>query len=154
MNKRHIFRALTAILACSILSAGAIACGSGDAEDKLAQVEKTATQNLVDVELMKDRLDKAEEANTKLTERLDALEKSNQELTQSMLLGAMGGGATDMGAAYNAASEEQRQLVRTFLECPTLSGILGGSEKDAWATIESGAQNLTGLQAASALLCN
>ena len=181
MHKRHILRALIVILACSVLLAGALACGSGDDEavDELARVEGIATKNLVELEVIQARLDQMEEAdaNSALSDRVAALEAENQQLTHRIAVlegitsaagagmtgGAMTGAApSGLGAAYDAASDEDRTLVRDFLECSmkasgvdatTIAAMLPESEKMTWRDIEAGDSSIEQLQILRNVVC-
>ena len=181
MHKRHIMRALIVILACSVLLAGALACGDGDAEqeDELARIEGIATKNLVELEVIQARLEQMEEAaaNNALSDRMAALEAENQQLTHRIAVlegitsaagGGMPGGVTTgaapsgLGTAYDAASEEDRQVVREFLECSmkatdtdaaTIAAMLPISEKETWLAIESGESSIAEFQILRDFVC-
>ena len=181
MHKRHILRPLIVILACSVLLAGALACGDGDAEqeDELARVEGIATKNLVELEVIQARLSQMEEAeaNNALSDRVADLEAENQQLTHRIAVlegitsmagagmtgGAMTGAApSGLGAAFDAASDEDRKLVRDFLECTmkaagtddaTVATMLPESEKMTWRDIEDGGQTIESLQIMYNIVC-
>ena len=181
MHKRHIMRALIVILACSVLLAGALACGDGDAEqeDELARIEGIATKNLVELEVIQARLEQMEEAaaNNALSDRMAALEAENQQLTHRIAVlegitsaagGGMPGGVTTgaapsgLGSAYDAASAEDRQLVLDFLECtmkaagaddPTIAAMLPESEMMTWTDIEDGSQSIEMLRIMHGVVC-
>ncbi|MXZ91937.1 MAG: hypothetical protein F4W95_03510 [Chloroflexi bacterium] len=181
MHKRHILRALIVILACSVLLVGALACGSGDGdeEDDLARIEGIATKNLVELEVIQARLEQMEEAeaNNALSDRIAALEAENQQLTHriavlegitSMAGAGMTGAAmteaapSGLGAAYDAASEEDRKLVRDFLECTmkaagtddaTIAAMIPESEKMTWQDIEDGGMSIEQLQILRNVVC-
>ena len=174
MHKRHILRALTVILACSVLLVGALACGAGDEEqeDELARVEGIATKNLVELEVIQARFVQAEEANEALSDRIADLEAENQQLTHRIAvlegITSMTGAAmtevapSGLGAAYDAASDEDRQLVRDFLECSmtasgvdatTIAAMLPESEKMTWRDIEAGDSSIEQLQILRNVVC-
>ena len=183
MRQLHIVRALLVILACSVVLAGALACRDGDEEkeDELARIDGIATNNLVELEVMQVRFAQAEETNAALSDRVAALEEENrqlkhrlsvlEELGSSIAAGAAaamaGAGATDaapsgLGAAYDAASEEDRQLVRDFLECAmkasgtdeaTIAAMLPESEKMTWRDIEAGDSSIEQLQLMRNIVC-
>ena len=173
MHKCHVLRALMLILACSVLMAGALACGNSDAEPdaELTRVEGIATKNLVELEVTQARLAQMEEANTALSDRIAALEGENQQLTHRIavlegITGAAGAGVaaavSALGAAYDAASDADRQLVREFLECTmkaggvdatTIAAMLPESEMMTWQDIDAGEQNIEQLQMMHSLVC-
>ncbi len=181
MHKRHILRALIVVIACSALLAGALACGNSDEEkeDELARVEGIATKNLVELEVIQARLTQMEEAdaNKALSDRVAALEAENQKLTHriavlegitSMAGAGMAAPAmteaapSGLGAAYDAASEEDRILVREFLECSmtasgvdatTIAAMLPESEKMTWRDIEAGDSSIEQIQILRNVVC-
>ena len=181
MHRRHMIRALIVVLACFLLSAGALACSNSDEEinESVARVESIATKNLVELEVMQARLSQMEEAeaNAALSDRVAALEGENQQLTHRVavlegITSAAGVGMTGtattgaapsgLGAAYDAASEEDRQLVRDFLECTmkasgtddaTIAAMLPDSEKMTWGDIDAGDQTIDQLQLLHSLVC-
>lgn len=181
MHKRHTLRALIAVLACSLLLAGALACGTGneDTEAELARIDGIATKNLVELEVIQARLSQMEEAdaNNDLSDRMADLEAANQQLKHRIAVlegitsaggaGTAGAATTaaapsGLGAAYDAASDEDRKLVRDFLECTmkaagtddaTITAMLSESEKMTWRDIEAGKQSVEQLQLLQGLLC-
>jgi len=181
MHKRHILRTLIVVVACSALLAGALACGDSDEEkeDELARVEGIATKNLVELEVIQARLSQMEEAdaNNALSDRIAALEAENQQLTHRIavlegITSAAGAGMTGaattaaapsgLGAAYDAASEDDRKLVRDFLECTmkaagtddaTIAAMIPESEKMTWRDIEEGGHTIESLQIMYSVVC-
>ena len=181
MHKRHTLRALIIILGCSVMLAGALACGTGGEEqaDELARVEGIATKNLVELEVIQARLSQMEEAeaNNALSDRIADLEAENQQLTHrlavlegitSMAGASITGAATTeaapsgLGAAFDAASDADRKLVRDFLECTmkaagtddaTVVAMLPESEKMTWRDIEGGDQTIESLQIMYSIVC-
>ena len=174
MRQRHILRALTVVLACFLLSAAALACMSGneETESELARINGIATKNLVELEVLQARLSQMEEANTALSDRVAALEGENQQLVHRIsvlegITGAAGAAITAaavsaLGAAYDAASDADRQLVREFLECTmkaggvdatTIAAMLPESEMMTWQNIDAGEQTIEQLQMMHSLVC-
>lgn len=179
MHKRHCLRPLIAVLACSLLLAGALACGNVDQEkeDRVARVEGIATKNLVELEVMQARLSQMEEANAALPDRIADLEAENQQLTHRIAVlegitsaggagmsgaGMAGAARSGLGDAYDTASEEDRQLVREFLECSMkatgtdaarIAEELPNSEKMTWQDIDDGAMSLEQVQLLHTVVC-
>lgn len=152
MPRRYIGRAVRLAAAAAlvvVLTAGALACGSGDEsaaaiqelERKLQQVEEQNTDTLIRLEVFEARVSQLEEQNGHLSGRVAQLEQDKEALLSTvtalaalapggadlvsgaagLVSGAMGGGSPEP-VTRETATEEQRQMVQQFAECGLKSG--------------------------------
>ena len=180
-----IRRSAIAILACTVLIAAATACFGGDdsTEADLQRVDQLASSNLIEMEVLKARITRLEEINETLSDRIAQMEGENKELTHRVAvleeigatvvasLTAAGSRSaapaaaqpSGLGAAYDAASDEDRQMVREFLECAmkasgtdatTIAAMLPESEKMTWRDIEDGGQTIENIQILRDIVCS
>lgn len=174
MTKYHPMRILFAILAGALLTTGAVACIFGGEDETAAELERidgVATANKVDLEVLKTQVKEIAEEGGSGDERLAKLEKENQELKNRIAVlegvsgagGAMtGGAASELGAAYDAASPEDRELVRKFLECSMktsgveaaqIAAMIPEAEKTTWHDIGNGTTNLEQVKFLAGVIC-
>ena len=188
MAKLNIIRrsAIT-VLACVVLIVAATACFGGDdsTEAELQRIDQLTSNNLVELEVLKARITRLEQTNATLSDHIAQIEGENKELThrvavleelgaQAVSLMATGSDSalpplpaadqpSGLGAAYDAASDEDRQLVREFLECAmkasgtdaaTIAAMLPESEKMTWRDIEDGGQTIENIQTLRNIVCS
>ena len=175
MQKRNIKMGLITILAGAIL-VGALACGFGNdsdsADTELSRIEQMANDNLVSQKVLDARVSRMEETNQTLSDRIAKLEEDKQALTNRVATLESAGPATasvsaaplrtDLGPAYNAATPEDRQLVREFLECSMkasgtdaalIPALIGTSEKETWDQVDTGGMSLDQIRLLHGFMC-
>ena len=179
MQQRNIKMVLIGILAGAILI-GALACGfgddSGDDSDStdtvLSQIEDMKTDNLIKQQVMDARVTRLDETNKTLSDRIAKLEEDKQALTARVATLESAGPATagasavaprtDLGPAYDAATPEDRQLVRTFLECTMkatgtdaalIPMLIADSEKETWNQVDAGGRSLDQIRLMHGVMC-
>ncbi len=130
MQNRNIKMSLIGILAGAILI-GALACGFGGddeakAETELERISQQSTTNLVNIQVLTARVDQLEKSNETLSGDIAELKTENAELAnridaaQAAVMAAVSASAApnvSLGAAYDAATPEDRTLVNDFLKC-------------------------------------
>ncbi|MYC34721.1 MAG: hypothetical protein F4X64_16280 [Chloroflexi bacterium] len=187
MLKWNIPLASITILSCVLLIAGALACGLGndddtEADEALNRVQRLATENTVQLQVLKAGLDQMEQANQDLADRVAGLEKEKQDLTHRLAVleefAAVAAASvasnpalasppaaaqpSGLGAAYDAASEEDRAVIREFLECSMRAGgvpeneipqRIPESEKVTWHVIDEGTETLDNFRMLRDIVC-
>ena len=182
MQTPKVRRGAVVVLACVMIIAGALACGAGDDETaqygvELERINGVATNNMVDLEVVKARFDRLENENRALADRVAELEEENRELTHRISVletaGPAGGGANPAPASAAispgtipsemAATDEDRQLVRDFAECSLkmageipdnlLSGMANELARQMWQEIEDGTTTIVQVRMGYNLLC-
>ena len=168
--KGSIRRAAVAVLAVGVLAIGALACGFqnndeavAELETKLSRVDALTTENVVRMEVYEARITRLEEENEQQSGRIAQLEQDKQvlmDLVNGIVAQIPGAGAAIAGAALlpgaagpatsvtrDTATEEQRAMVRQWVECGLKSGgtpdsliaAMAGTAEDAvWTQIEAG----------------
>ena len=192
MPRMYITRAArlaTAAALLVLLTAGALACGSQDEsaaaiqdlESKLRQVEEQNTDTIIRLEVFEARVKQLEDQNGQLSGRISQLEQDKEQLVTlvrglaelapggaDLLVGAaslvsgLGGGGSATAVTRETATEEQREMVRQWVECGLKSGgtpdamigaIAGPAEEAAWVQIESGEMTIAEVEAGLPVVC-
>ena len=192
MPRMYITRAARLAAAAALLvllTAGALACGSQDEsaaaiqdlESKLRQVEEQNTDTIIRLEVFEARVKQLEDQNGQLSGRISQLEQDKEQLVTlvrglaelapggaDLLVGAaslvsgLGGGGSATAVTRETATEEQREMVRQWVECGLKSGgtpdamigaIAGPAEEAAWVQIESGEMTIAEVEAGLPVVC-
>lgn len=184
--KEKIRRAAMAALAAVVLAVGALACGgqNDDAvaqlDTKLRRVDQLTTENVVKMEVYEARITRLEEENAQLSGRIAQLEQDKQllvDLVNGVVAQIPGAGALTAGAAAllsgsgagpaepvtrDTATEEQRAMVRQYVECGLKSGgtsdslietMAGTAENAVWAQIAAGEMTIAEVETQLPTLC-
>lgn len=183
--KGSIRRAAMVVLAAGVLAIGALACGFqnndeavAELDTKLDRVDELTTENVVKMEVYEARITRLEEENAQLSGRIAQLEQDKQvlmDLVNGIVAQIPGAGAAIAGAALlpgaagpaesvtrETATEEQRAMVRQWVECGLKSGgtpesliaAMAGTAEDAvWIQIESGEMTVAEVETGLPIVC-
>ena len=176
-------RGLAAALAGAVLLIGALACAAGSDNaatasltSDLKAVEKMSQDNFVQLEVLEARIDRLEGENSQLSGRIAQLEKDKQALLDvvtSLAALAPGGAELLTGAAALAggimsqtsnepltrdtATEEQRALVRRWVECGIPENLVAmladQAESETWTQIETGTMTISEVEVSLPVVC-
>ena len=180
MKTSNVLRLTAIFAAAAVLIVAALACGSGDGTDydaELEHVNDVATNNVVEIEVVKAKFAQLEEQNAALTDRVAQLEEYRQEMTHrvSVLeeIGAAGGGANVANAMPGASAsatdgqgtdaDPDAELVRAFAECSLkmagtpdsmLPVLTEQTARQMMQEIEDGATTIQQVQMMHSMMCS